>query len=161
MPKWTYIFYIILFSLAFKRCFKSNLHILRIMVFPMIFAILAWWNFNLASDIYKHGLWIWLVGGLIGFTEGLISTKKLGLRADKKRWYVEMPGSWLILVLTVLLFGLECAIYYIEHANIPALKAKIFIITAVLASGWTAGMIIGRHINYLYKFFKAGHTDLG
>ena len=161
MPQWTYTLYIILFILAFMRCFKSNIHILRILVFPMIFAILAWWNFNFASDMYKHGLWIWLVGGLIGFTKGLIFTKKLGLRVDKKRWRVEMPGSWFMLLLSVLLFVIEYAIYYTEHANIPALRAKVFLMTAILISGWTAGMVIGRHINYLYKFFKAGHTDLG
>lgn len=142
------------------RCFKSNIHILRILIFPIIIAILAWWNFNLASDMYKHGLWIWLVGGLMGFIKGLMYSKKLGLRVDKKMWRLEMPGSCLMLLLTALLFIFEYIIYYIEHANIPALKAKVFLMAAILISSWTVGMIIGRHINYLYKFFKAGHTDL-
>jgi hypothetical protein len=160
MPIWSYLLYIILFILAFLHCFKMNMHVLRITIFPIVFVILAWWNFNLADYMYKHGLWIWLVGGTIGFTEGLISSKKLGIRADKKSWHIEMPGDWLMLFLTTLLFGFENTIYYIEHTDLPALKAKIFIIAAIFASGWTAGMIIGRHINYLYKFFRAGHTDL-
>lgn len=160
MPQWVLILYLILFLWSLRLCFKSVGHIIRIIIFPAIFGILAWWNFMLASIVYTHGLWLWLIGGFIGLTEGLISTKKLGLRADKKRWRLELPGSLLMLSLTGLLFLIEYSIYYIEATAIPALKAKIFLIISITASGWIAGLVIGRHLNYLHKFIKAAHTDL-
>jgi len=160
MPKWIAILYSLIFVLALLRCFKSKGHIIKIIAFPLIFAGLAWWNFNLASKMYKHGLWLWAVGGVTGFVEGLISTKKLGLRADKKKWRIELPGSILMLVLSTLLFCLENLIYFFESAAIPLLNAKVFIMATILVSGWVAGMVMGRHLNYLKKYAKAGHTDL-
>jgi hypothetical protein len=160
MSTWIYILYAFVFCLALRHLFRTNVPLYRIALLPLIVAFLAWWNFNLACAIHMHGIWVWLLSAGIGLIQSLISHKKLGIKADKQHWQIEIPGTWSILGLGCLLFGLEQIIYFISATSNPALKADVFIILVILASGWTGGMVIGKHLNYFYKFYQAGHTQL-
>lgn len=160
LPFWGYFCYLVLFYFSVKRCFTSHFHVIKIIIYPGIFVILSWLNFQLSQYLYDNGLWLWLSGFMMGIILIINIKKSLDIRVDKNKWHIELPGNYRLLLLSVSLFVIEYMTNYAAIPNSPLSRAPILIIFCISSSGLLAGMVASWHIKYLVKFVKSSHSNL-
>lgn len=134
----------------------------RIFLVPGIFLFLSLQNIvsRMCSCFNSTALAIYTLLLSLGILIGWLLVRHMKITVDKKRHLIAMPGSTLMLVLTILIFGIKYFFGYMKAAN-PEIMASTFAITTYAGiSGLIAGIAIGRMAYFLYQYQKSIHTDL-
>jgi hypothetical protein len=87
------------------------------------------------------------VGGIIGFSH----MQRLKLQFDKKKKKVEMPGSWVPLMLSMSIFSSKFSIGMMS-SMMPHLKGSLLFLGIELFSAIILGIFAGRGISCLMRY---------
>lgn len=134
---------------------------------PLVMLLLipsGFFLWSLFSFFGKYGtvplsilLWILCFGGglLIGFSH----MQKLALRFDKQKRSVEMPGSWIPMILSMSIFTSKFSIGMIG-AIAPHLNGSVLVIGLELFSTIILGIFAGRGVGCLFRYRAAPETEI-
>lgn len=134
-----------------KASKSSEVPIRMLLLIPSIF--LGW---SLFSFFGKYGtnllaILFWLLCFAMGFFIGFLHMQKLKLRFDRKKKEVEMPGSWIPLMLSMSIFISKFLIGMIS-SMIPYFNGLLLFLGLELFSTIILGIFAGRGINCLMRY---------
>ena len=95
----------------------------------------------------------------VGFFAGFSYVQKLKLRFDKKKKKVEMPGSWMQLILSFSIFTSKFSIAMLR-SNLPHLNDSILLLALELFATIILGIFAGRGICCLLRYRAASELEL-
>ena len=154
---WALLFFLIMMGL---RARKTSIVALKMFVImPTIFC--AW---ALYAILMRYGtnfsiLSFWTISLLLGIAVGNLIIRSYSLRFDKIKRKVEMPGSWMLLILSLSIF---CLRYFLGASTAihPELaQSTEFLITELLAT-FVTGIFVGRSTGCLLKYRNSLHVSL-
>jgi len=131
---------------------KTNMVPLKVlMLIPAAFFGWALFSFfgRYASDSLAVALWILCVG--VGFWIGFSHIQRLKLRFDKKKKMVEMPGSWIPLVLSMSIFTAKFSVGMMR-SMLPHLQSSMLFLGLELFSTIILGIFAGRAMSCFLKY---------
>ncbi len=97
---------------------------------------------------------LWIVCLSLGFFLGFSHIHRMDLRFDKKKRKVEMPGSWIPLMLSMSIFTLKFSIGMLRTVA-PHLNESILLLGLELLATVILGVFAGRGIGCLVRYRAA------
>jgi hypothetical protein len=134
------------------RARKPNMiHLVPLLLIPTLF--LGW---SIFSFFGKYGvdsilIFLWLVCFGMGFTIGFSHMKKLQLRFDKQNKKVEMPGSWIPLILSMSIFTAKFSLGMMG-TMLPHLSGSVLFLCLEFFATIILGVFSGRGIGCLFRY---------
>ena len=135
---------------------KTGLVPLKVLLLiPVAFFGWSFFSFfgRYADDPLAIFLWILCLG--VGFFIGFSHIQRLKPRCDKQKKMIEMPGSWIPLILSMSIFTAKFSIGMMR-AMLPHLEGSMLFLALELFSGLILGIFSGRSVGCLlrYRSFK-------
>lgn len=100
---------------------------------------------------------LWTICDCAGFMLGFFYAQRLKLSFDKENRKVEMPGSWLPLILSLSIFSAKFA-SGMMRAMLPHLEGSIGFLALELFSIFIVGIFTGRGVGCLAKYRSTNET---
>lgn len=155
---WAYVLFAYLLSIGIRALKPHILSVRKLFILPLVFLI---WSIYRAISGFEgwSDLLFWalaIVGGFLIGCQFAVPTKKL--RADRKKLLAYIPGSPLVLVLTLAVFVVTYVSGYYRATHETVID--LIHLVDILASGGVAGLFIGRVYGLAQVFSKAKHENL-
>lgn len=118
--------------------------------------ILSVWSFYSIATTYIINRYIalyWLLSLSLGALIGMFIVQHITLKLDKKNQGLEVPGSWLPLILSLTTFSLQYFIRVISALH-PDYTGSIIMLFIELVASMINGIFVGRAIGLLAKIQK-------
>lgn len=111
-PWWVYLLLIYLLKIGIDATKAKVVPLKKLIILPAIFLILSLNNLitGVRHDVITLGTY--LISLLFGAWVGWLLVRKLALQFDKKKGLIRLPGSWVTLVLIVIIFSTK---YYFGY----------------------------------------------
>lgn len=142
---------LIILLLGGLRARKTNtMPLALLLLIPSIFFV--WGLFTYFSK-YGHdpiSIFLWFLCLATGFLIGFTHMQKMQLRFDKKNRKVEMPGSWIPLMLSMSIFTSKLSIGMLGSL-VPHFSALAFLGLELFATT-ILGIFAGRGIGCLFRY---------
>lgn len=129
-----------------------------LLLLPSLFFIWSLFSFfgKYETDFLSIFLWLLCLG--VGFFMGFSHMQKLKLRFDKEKRKVEMPGSWIPLILSMSIFTSKFSIGMMG-SMLPHLNGSILFFGLEFFATMILGIFAGRGIGCLVRY-RAASNDL-
>lgn len=159
-PSWVWLLFIFVMYRGLQACKSRTFSVYKLGIIPALFLALSIQGIC-TLQCPMPGMWVlWCSGLLLGVIQGWYIFKTNPIEADKKKCLIKIPGSSLILVLSLIIFASKYYIGYLAATN-PALLLQTHMMTIrILFSSLMPGLLIGRTARYVYRYTKTTHTDL-
>ena len=156
-PWWVYVLFIYLIFIGIKASKPRKNSLIKLAIVPLVFLILSIDSLMNETSLHSPNLLAYIIAMLIGILIGFLIAKHIGGHAikDKKGYLINLPGSWLVLILIIIIFTAK---YYfgIRLGYHPELINNLkFTIIMLSIYGLTSGIFIGRFLFYLSIIVKA------
>ncbi len=98
---------------------------------------------------------LWAGGLLLGCLFGWLLVRNQKVRADHDNGLIGLPGSWLTLVLVLMVFSTR--FYYAYELSLSAASGagNIYVLSWILMLGLFAGLYCGRVLAYMFLYKRA------
>lgn len=154
IPVFVWPLFAILLLGGLKARKASSVPILVLLLIPSIF--LGW---SLFSFFGKYGtnplaILFWLLCLGLGFLIGFLHMQRLDLQFNRQKKKVEMPGSWIPLMLSMSIFTSKFSIGMMS-SMMPHLNGSLLFLGLELFSTIILGIFAGRGINCLIRYRAA------
>lgn len=154
IPIFVWPLFTILLLGGLKARKASAVPIAALLLIPSIF--LSWSLFSFFGKCSTNPLailfWILCLG--LGFLIGFLHMQRLNLQFDKQKKQVEMPGSWIPLILSMSIFTSKFSIGMMSSMT-PHLNGSLLFLGLELFSTLILGIFAGRRINCLMRYRAA------
>jgi hypothetical protein len=109
--------------------------------------------------VTRSTLPLWILGIVVGSGIGWLQIHKLQPKIDKKNLLIGTEGSWVTIVLIILIFAYK---YYLGFtlAMHPHIVAGVWQWCMLGFTGACTGVFFGRLLCYIYKFKTEQSTNL-
>lgn len=152
-PWWVFLLLAYLIYIGIKARKTSVVSIYRLAILPVVFLIMSIESMVSHFKIETLSVSTWLISIIVGSIIGALLVCKMKVRVDRDNKLLELPGSWVTLILILIIFAAK---YYCGYALNKDPGAIINTRTEVLVlalSGACTGTFVGRIIVYLYRLF--------
>lgn len=125
-------------------------NILLFLIFPILFAFLS-----LCLLLNKSGLCLfcYTIAFLLSYWLGWLAGKKLDIKINRAKYEITVPGSWHLMLCLLGIFGIKIVHSLIEEV-MPKLLGQYSHIEWFF-TGLLSGFLVGRSMNFLFRFLKA------
>jgi hypothetical protein len=125
-----------------------------LLLVPSLFFLWSFFSFfgKYGADYVLALLWFLCLG--IGFFIGFSHIQRLKLRFDKKKRKVELPGSWIPLILSMSIFTTKLSLG-IMGGMFPHLNGSLLFLGLELCGTIIPGIFVGRGIGCLFRYKTA------
>lgn len=154
IPVFVWPLFAVLLMGGLKARKTSALPIVVLVLIPSIF--FCWSLFSFFGKYVTNPLAIlfWLLCLSVGFFIGFLHMQKLKLQFDRQKKKVEMPGSWIPLMLSMSIFTSKFSIGMMS-SMIPHLNGSLLFLGLELFSTIILGVFAGRGVNCLIRYRAA------
>jgi hypothetical protein len=130
----------------------------RLSIMPIAFAIWGLWG--VFEKFHGNGFSIlaWLASVGVGTAFGMLRTASLDIIVDRRTGTLELPGSAMPLISSLLVFAVKYALSVLVALRPETLAAPWFLIVDVGITGLFAGLLAGRLFS-LWRKYKATEAD--
>lgn len=159
-PWWVYLLLAYLIFIGIKASNTRIVSIKKLLIAPVIFTVLSLETLLTAFKITPLSVGTWIAAIIIGIGLGWLQIIRHKLIVDKPHLLIKVPGSWLTLILVLIIFVSK---YYFGYqiAVDPQLETQTgFEISMLGVSGVCTGLFIGRVIAYFYRLNTEPSTNL-
>lgn len=147
-PIWVYILFAYLMFIGYKSSKARVVSLLKLCIAPVIFTWMSLHSmFTELHGVYWHSL-IWVLGLIIGSTIGWLLAIRLKPQVDKKRLLVRTEGSWLMMVLIILIFAYKYYLGFVTAVHPEIISHPGFLWCSLILLGAITGMFVGRVLYY-------------
>lgn len=151
IPVFVWPLFAILLLVGLKSRKTRTVPIAVLLLIPSIF--FCWSLFSFFGKYVTHPLAIlfWLLCLGVGFFIGFLHMQGLKLQFDKQKKKIEMPGSWIPLMLSMSIFTSKFSIGMMS-SMMPHLNGSLLLLGIELFSTIILGIFAGRGINCLMRY---------
>jgi hypothetical protein len=97
---------------------------------------------------------LWVLCLSAGFLIGYTHIQKLPLQFDKQKRRIEMPGSWIPLILSMSIFSAKFSLGMMR-STLPHMDGSLFFLGMELLATVILGVFVGRGLGCLYRYRAA------
>ena len=130
-------------------------------LWPISVAFSVWSLYAVMTTYGMSGVTFlyWVCSMALGTGVGLLSVNGTPLRCDKDQRRLQLPGSWMPLVLSMVIFFLKYALGVIYALHPEQVGVWRFFLVDLGATVLT-GVFVGRSLGYFWQYRAASHTYL-
>ena len=159
-PWWVYLLFIYCLIIGFVGHRTRIILIHRVFIVPIAIAI---WSMH--GIFVRHALNLpyfatWLASLTFGCWVGAEIYRRVHIQADKRKKLIKIPGSWMVLNLVLIIFGLRYYFGYYHLFNPADLYDPFLIYSDLILMGFFIGVIMGRGLRLAIAYHQAPHTHL-
>jgi hypothetical protein len=155
-PWWAYILLIYLLWIGFQATKPRAIWLPKLFIGPVIFIGLFLVNIFRTYGADPTALGLYLVAILVGITIGWLLVRHTIVVADKAKNSINLPGSYVPLMLFLAIFVFKYCEGYISAVHPELSQTPVnWLVFKVIAPGIIAGLMLGRNLGYLDKYFKS------
>ncbi|MCX7124287.1 MAG: hypothetical protein NTU49_00745 [Gammaproteobacteria bacterium] len=123
-PWWVYLLLYFLIVMGVKALKTQVVSIKRLIILPLVFIVLSVHTIITAFQLNTSSISIWLGSFIVGALIGFILVYRHKILVDHEHWLVQLPGTWITLILILLIFASKYYFSYEMDAN-PALVKQM------------------------------------
>ncbi len=159
-PWWVYLLFAYLIFIGIKASKSRVTPFLKLLIAPIIF---SWMSIDtlvgdVGSSSYANS--IWAIAILIGVFFGWLQLRLLKIQTDRKRLLIKMPGSWITLILILIIFFSKYYFGYSSAVQPSLLENTGYVFIMLAISGVCTGLFIGRVIRLVQLLLFAPQISL-
>jgi hypothetical protein len=154
IPIWVWPLFFILLLGGLKARKTSTVPLTMLLLIPSVFFTWGLFSFYGTHACHLISILLWLLSLALGFCVGFIHMQKLDLRFDKQQKKVQLPGSWIPLILSMAIFTTKFTLGMLTAMH-PNLIGSLPLLSLELFSTFIAGIFAGRGISCLIRFRSA------
>ena len=159
-PWWVYLLFSFLLIKGWKARNSQVMAFKKIFLLPLFLVV---WSSH--SLIKKYSPTIFLISmfalfAAVGIFYGWSSLRSKGLKVDKKKALIEIPGTWATLIFSMVIFSFKYMLGVFYSLNPLLIHTLLFTSVDVMLSAGISGMFLGKLFGFCSQFMKATHTDL-
>lgn len=159
-PVWVFILFAYLIFIGYKSSKTRVVSLKKLFIAPIVFTLMSIHSMihELQGD-YWMAL-VWLLGMVIGASLGWLQVHRLKPQVDKQHWLVHTQGSWVTMILVILIFGYKYYLGYITAVQPDIITHTGFLWSSLIIIGAITGMFVGRLLYYIRCFYVLPSVDL-
>lgn len=151
IPLFVWPLFAILLISGLRARKTSSLSIAILLLIPSIFFACSLFSFFEKYATDSLAIFFWLISFVLGFSIGFFHMKRVRLRIDSQKKKVEIPGSWIPLILSMSIFISKFSIRMMS-SMMPQLKGSLLLLGLELFATIILGIFAGRAINCLVRY---------
>lgn len=159
-PWWVFFLFFYLMKVGLDATKTTVVSLKKLFILPIVFLVVSINTLVTSVQVNALTLGTYLFSLFCGVVGGWILVKNFNLQFDKRRGLVKLPGSWITLILILVIFLAKYYFGYSLATDPTKAEDTIFEISMLSVSGACTGLFLGRLSNYLYKRRLASHQDL-
>lgn len=159
-PWWVFLLLAYLIFIGLKARKTSTVSIYKLAILPAVFLIMSIESMISHFKIETLSVSTWMISIIIGSAIGILLVYKSKIKVDRNNKLLELPGSWMTLILILIIF---VAKYYCGYALSQDPGSAINTNTEILVlalSGICTGTFVGRMIIYTYRLLTLPSCNL-
>lgn len=151
IPVFVWPLFAVLLRGGLKARKTNEVSIVILLLIPSIFFGWSLFSFfgKYATNLLAILFWLLCLG--VGFFIGFLHMQKLKLQFDRQKKKVEMPGSWIPLMLSMSIFTSKFSIGMMS-SMMPHLNGSLLFLGLELFSTIVLGIFAGRGVNCLMRY---------
>jgi hypothetical protein len=160
IPVWVYFLFCFLIWLGFKASKTSVVKLQKMLITPTVFFLLSLRSLYVHLDIDAFVLSIYVIASAVGIAIGYWQVKSQALRVDRENGLLEIPGTWGVMVLILIIFFTKAYFGYELGMDPDALTNTAFEVAFIAVSAICSGMFVGKAGCYFHRFTNDPSTNL-
>jgi hypothetical protein len=153
-PFWVYLIFPICIFLGIRSRKPRTVPFVRVLIPPFLF---IGWSFGYMAEKYGVTLLplrVWFLAMVIGTWIGWVAHLSTRVRIDRKKKRITLPGTWSVLILSVLLYLSKYSFGY-YHAIAEEAENRLLVFGSDLfISGTISGIFLGKFFCFLKKIYE-------
>ena len=132
----------------------------KLTIVPLVFIALSIHTVMTAFHVNAMVISVWLASIILGSIIGWLLVRNHQFKVDRKKLLIQLPGSWLTLILILAIFVSK---YYFSYqlGSDPALANQTSFEFSMLGiTGICTGLFVGRLLCYFHKLWTCESVDL-
>ncbi len=150
-PLWVYLIFLCCVYLGIRSRKSRAVSFQRLLLLPFLFLT---WSFGYLLEKYGISfstLSVWLFAIALGTSIGWKLHRPLHLAIDRQKKRITIPGTWSVLVLSLLLFLSKYSFGYLHAVAVGAKDRLLIFGSDLLISGTISGIFLGKFFCFLGK----------
>ena len=159
-PIWVYFLLVILLMMGFKASKTGVVHIKKMLIAPIVFTLMSFESLYTHLSITPYILVLYMSTLSMGAGLGFLQVNRLLLKVDRKNGLIEIPGSWSVMALILIIFSTKYYFGYELSIDPHALDNSEFEILFVGVNAICTGLFIGKTIGFYQQLANAPSQTL-
>jgi hypothetical protein len=147
---WVLLAFLIIVGLAATRSGETTLP--KLAVLPSVFGGWAISNLVRATGLTLPVLGLWAAGLAVGTAVGYAMEDRTQVRVDRAARKLYLPGSWLPLMVTLIIFAFNYGLGYTAARWPETARDPAFVQTSMALGGLFLGLLIGRFARLVARY---------
>lgn len=159
-PLWVWAIFAFLIYRGINALHTHVKSLWSILLLPAVFLSLAINSLVKSNCTTCHTLSMWLTALIAGIAVAWLMNDSLLIRADKRKYLIQLPGSKSALLLVISIFAIKYFFGYMAVTHADTCTTPLFIYIKLMLYGGISGLTIGKMLQYLYKYYHAESVNL-
>lgn len=159
-PWWVYVLFIYLVIKGINASKLRVVSFIKLTILPLIFIALSVHTLMTAFNINATVIVVWILSIALGSVFGWILICRHHFKVDRKKLLIQIPGSWLTLILILAIFVSKYYFGYQISSDPSLVHHTGFKFSMLSISGVCTGLFVGRLLCYFYQLKTGESVDL-
>ncbi len=152
-PWWVYVIFIFIIKRGISASETRVIPVRKLFILPLIFFLMSVHTLVVIKNPTILDLMYLFISFVIASCFGFVLTNKLKIIADRANALIQIEGSWVTLILILLLFSTKYFLGYSMEAHPDWIHFGAFRALLFSVSGIGSGLFLGRLACYLRRYF--------
>lgn len=159
-PWWVYVLFFYLVTVGIKALKTNVVSIKKLLILPILFSAMSVHTVVTSFQLEFTVVSAWIGSIVIGIWIGWMLVRKQTLTVDKKHLLLKLPGTWVTLIIIMIIFVSKYYFGYALSVDPQLIHQTGFEFSMLFISGACTGLFIGRVLFYAYQLKVRESTDL-
>jgi hypothetical protein len=159
-PWWVYLLFFYLLKIGYDATKSQIVSFKKLYILPLVFLALSINTLLTSFQISPTTLLVYLLSLLSGSGIGWLLVRNSDLKFDHKNGLVRVPGTWVTLILIMMIFFTKYFFSYSLSVDPTLAEDTNFEFLMLSVSGVCTGLFVGRLGGYLYQKQHSTHCEL-
>lgn len=139
-PSWVFVLFFVILALGYSENRARSVSRGRVSILPIAMITLSFYSVFSAFGAVLIGFVSWLLGSAIAVCFGLVLNAPRGVRYSTETQLYLVPGSWLPLVLMMIIFFIRYYVGYVFARQLSIAGERVFIGSISFCYGFFSGL---------------------
>ena len=159
-PWWVYVLLIYLIRIGIRASKERVISFKKLLILPVIFTAMSVHTLVSSFQIDLSLGLSWLISIFLGGLVGYLLIRKHNIKVDRKNLLIQTPGTWITLVLVLIIFASKYYFGYELSVDPGLIKQTAFEFSMLFVSGVCTGLFIGRFTFYISLLYTRESVNL-
>ncbi len=159
-PWWAYVLFVYLIIVGVKASKTTIVSARKLFILPIIFTVMSIHTVFTSFQIDATIIFIWIGSIIIESLIGWVLVQHQKIQIDKTHLLIQLPGTWLTLILVLVIFAAKYYFGYELSVDPQLIKQTAFEFSMLFISGACTGLFIGRVCFYSHQLYALKSVNL-